>query len=72
MKKAIKIFTIIGMVATFYLIFPVIFGAITLKKLEKGEITNGWKVCVFLFVSMIAGIMMFATPTEEINAQDNN
>ncbi len=72
MKKAIKIFTIIGMIATFYLIFPVIFGVITLKKLEKGEITNGWKVCVFMFVSMIAGIMMLATPVEVLNAPDEN
>ena len=35
------------------------------RKYDRGEsVGTGWKICTTLFVSLIAGIMMFCMPTE--------
>ncbi len=61
MKKAAKVFIIIGMICTFYCIFPLIFGFKALKKLEtatcKADITK-WGVLTLIFCSTIGGIFM--------------
>lgn len=62
MKTAAKVFIILGMIFQFYLIFPLILGAIALKKLKTAEKADdfgiGWKIVVLLFVNIIAGIIL--------------
>ena len=58
METAIKVFIIIGMIAGALAIFPIILGAIALKKMKEGPLSTGWKVVVLLFVNMIAGILL--------------
>ncbi|MBQ9781396.1 MAG: hypothetical protein IJW00_10710 [Clostridia bacterium] len=62
MKTAAKVFIILGMIFQFYLIFPLILGAIALKKLKTAEkaddISTGWKIVTLLFVNIIAGIIL--------------
>ncbi|MBR4868742.1 MAG: hypothetical protein IKU10_06260 [Clostridia bacterium] len=66
MKKAVKVFVIIGMILGFWTILPLIFGSITLKKLNNNiPLTAGNKVCILLFVSVIAGILAFCMPAEQ-------
>lgn len=65
MKTAAKVFIIIGMITGFYLILPIIFGAIALSKLNKNQLTTGWKVVVLIFVSVIGGILLLCLPKEE-------
>lgn len=65
MKTAAKIFIIIGMIAGFWSILPLIFGAIALSKMKNNQLTTGWKVCVLLFVNLIAGILLLCMPNEQ-------
>jgi hypothetical protein len=62
MKLAAKIFIIIGMVCQFYLIYPIILGAIALKKLnaaqKKEDFSTAWSVVTLLLVNIIAGILL--------------
>lgn len=62
METVAKVFIIIGMIAGFWSILPVIFGAIALSKMKKNQLTTGWKVCVLLFVNLIAGILLLCMP----------
>ncbi len=65
MKKAFKIFVIIGMVLGFWYVLPLIFGIKMLRKVNKNQpLTTGDKVCTLLFVSIIAGIFAFCMPAE--------
>lgn len=63
MKTAAKVFIIIGMVFQFYMIFPIVFGVIILKKLNKAQkpedISTLWKVLTLLLVNIIGGILLF-------------
>lgn len=68
MKTAAKVFIIIGMIAGFWSILPLIFGGIALSKMKKNELTTGWKICVLLFVNLIAGILLLCMPKEEAAA----
>lgn len=68
MKTAAKVFIIIGMVAGFWTILPLIFGGIALSKMSKNELTTGWKVCVLLFVNIIAGILLLCMNDEQAAA----
>ena len=61
MKVAAKIFIIIGMIVGFWMILPIIFGAITLKKLGNGTLTTGWKVVCLIFVSLLGGIFLLCS-----------
>ena len=57
-----KVFIILGMIFQFYFIFPLVLGAIALKKLKTAEkaddISIGWKIVILLFVNVIAGIIL--------------
>lgn len=64
MKTAAKVFIILGMIVGFWTILPLIFGGIALSKMKKNELTTGWKVCVLIFVNMIAGILLLCMPEE--------
>ncbi len=68
MKTAAKVFIILSMIAGFWTILPLIFGGIALSKMKKNELTTGWKVCVLLFVNLIAGILLLCMPDEEVAA----
>ena len=62
MKTVAKVFIIIGMVVGFYMIFPIVLGALALKKLKaaqtKADFPTGWAVVVLLLVNLIAGIIL--------------
>ena len=68
MKTAAKVFIWIGIIVGFWSILPLIFGIIALNKMKKNELTTGWKVCVLLFVNLIAGILLLCMPNEEAAA----
>ena len=61
MKTAAKVFIIIGMVVGFWMILPLVFGILALKKLNtatsKSELV-GMGICTLLFVNIIGGILM--------------
>ena len=63
MKTLIKVFTIIGVVANAFALIPLIWCIPMYQKVNrylKGEetLTTGFKVCVLLFVNVIAGILL--------------
>ncbi len=64
MKQAAKIFIIIGMIAQFWAIYPVILGIIALKKMDNGEMNTTWKVIVLLLVSLLGGVFLFLDKEE--------
>ncbi len=66
MKTAAKVFIIIGMITGFWTILPLIFGGIALSKMSKNQLTTGWKICVLLFVNLIAGIILLCMPNEQV------
>ena len=72
MKTTAKVFIWIGMVANFYLIFPVIVGMNALNKLDtaktKEELTtSAWLALVFC--NLIGGICMLNIKDEELNEE---
>ncbi|MCM1259784.1 MAG: hypothetical protein NC182_02415 [Prevotella sp.] len=62
------VFIIIGMVFTFYLIVPVIVGAIALNKMKKAtsrdELT-GIGIVTLLFCNLLGGIFLLCTKDED-------
>lgn len=61
MKTAAKVFIILGMIFGFYLIFPIIIGAITLKKLKtatKKDDVKTWGIISLIFCNIIGGILI--------------
>lgn len=74
MKVAARIFIIIGMIVGFWMILPIIFGAITLKKLGNGTLTTGWKVVCLIFVSLLGGIFLLCSKDTDyaLNAPQAN
>ena len=65
MRKAAKIFIIIGMIAGFYTILPLIFGFIALNKMKQGKPSVGFSVCVLLFCSTLGGIFLLCSKESE-------
>ncbi len=76
MKVAAKVFIILGMIFQGILIFPIIIGAIALKKLKtvtsKSELT-AIGVLTLLFVNLIGGILMLCLSDADLqeNGQNN-
>lgn len=68
MKTAAKVFIIIGMICTFYLIVPVIVGGIALKKMNtatsRDELT-GIGIVTLLLCSLLGGIFLLCTKDED-------
>lgn len=63
MKTLIKVFTILGIVSQAFAIIPLIWCIPMYKKVDKylkGEetLSTGFKICVLLFVNLIAGILL--------------
>ena len=71
MKKAAKVFLIIGMVLSFYIVISIVFGIITIKRInrahEKSELV-GWGVVSILFVSVLGGIFTLCIRQEELDS----
>jgi Sec-independent protein secretion pathway component TatC len=69
MKTAAKVFIILGMIFGFYMIFPIVLGAIALKKLKaancKADFSTGWSIVVLLLVNLIAGILLLVMKDED-------
>jgi hypothetical protein len=62
MKDLIKVFIWIGIVFGFWLIFPIFVGLSALKKLDQAKSKadlGSTPILVLLFVSPIAGILLF-------------
>lgn len=69
MKKLAIAFIILSMVFTFWLILPLIFGVIALKKLKTAKTAHdltGWGIVTLFFVSRVAGIMMLVMTDEDL------
>lgn len=64
MKTVAKIFIIIGMITGCCTVLPLIFGIIALNKLKNNTMTTGMKVCVLIFVNVVAGILLLCMPQE--------
>jgi hypothetical protein len=75
MKTAAKVFLIIGMVSTFYLIFPVVIGIIAINKLENAKDDEDLKVWAWLsifLVSTIGGVFMLLMISEGDNVSQKS
>lgn len=71
---AAKIFIIIGMIFQFFLIFPIIVGAIALSKLDKvtkKEDLTTMGILVLLFCNLIAGIIILTITNEDLGRKEN-
>lgn len=69
MKTAIKVFIWIGIVSTFYLIFPIFVGLDALKKLEQATTKEELQtpaILTLLFCNSIAGILMLCIDENEL------
>lgn len=65
MKTLAKVFIIIGMVCTFYLIVPLIVGFIVLKKMKTAKPSTAMCVVTLLFCNMLGGIFLLLSKDEE-------
>ena len=69
MKKAAKVFIILGMVIRFYMIYPLVIGSLALKKIDNAkdtsELTVWGVVCLFL-VSILGGLFTICIKQEEL------
>lgn len=69
MKTAAKVFIIIGMVCGCVAIFPIIVGAIALKKLKTAQTKSDLTVMgivTLLFCNVIGGILMLLIKDEDL------
>lgn len=69
MKKACKVFLVLGMVFGFYLIFPIVLGACAFKrvnKAQKAEELKGWGIICIFFVSTLGGIFMLCLKDSDL------
>lgn len=75
MKTAAKVFIVLGMIFGFILILPIIFGALSISKInsatEKSELV-GLGVCTLLFCSLLGGIFMLCIPESELQPATAN
>lgn len=69
MKTAAKVFIILSMICTFWLIVPLVVGIIALKKMNtaktKSELT-GIAICTLLLCNLLGGIFMLCISDEEL------
>ena len=69
MKKLARAFIILGIVLRFWMIVPIVFGVITLRKLDSAKDARellGWGVVTLFFVSQIAGILLLIMNDEDL------
>lgn len=75
MKSATKAFIIVGMIFGWYLIFPVVLGAIALKNLKSA--TNAselklWGALCLVFVNVVAGVLLLCMTDEDLGNKKSN
>lgn len=69
MKKAAKVFLIIGIICGGYLIFPIVLGIFALRSLntaKSSEDLKVWGILSIFFVSTLGGIFMLCVKDEEL------
>ena len=69
MKTAAKVLTIIGMVAGFWMIVPIVIGIFALKKLEEAKTKDElmlWGILNLLFCSLLGGIFMLCLKDSDL------
>lgn len=69
MRKLARAFIILGIVLRFWMIVPIVFGVITLRKLDSAKDARellGWGVVTLFFVSQIAGILLLIMNDEDL------
>ncbi|MGN0807137.1 MAG: hypothetical protein ACI4MN_01640 [Candidatus Coproplasma sp.] len=69
MKTAAKVFTIIGMIVGAVGILPIIFGAITLSKMNSAKDMNElqiWGILDLIFCSVLGGIFVLCMKNEDL------
>ncbi len=74
MKTAAKVLTIIGMVAGFWMIVPIVIGIFSLKKLEEAKSKDElmvWGILNLLFCSLLGGIFMLCLKDSDLNNANN-
>lgn len=70
MVKLAKVFIIISMILFFYLIFPIVLGIISIRKLDSVKTVDEllpWGVTTLICVSPIAGILMLCIKQDDID-----
>jgi hypothetical protein len=71
MKKAAKIFLVIGMLLTFFLIYPPFIGITAYRKLDDENTTQEdltlWGILSLFFVSPIAGLLILLLKPEDLD-----
>lgn len=69
MKTAAKVFLIIGMIFTFWAIYPLVLGIIACKKLDESKdikVIHNWGIVCLFLVSLIGGIIMLVMKEEDL------
>lgn len=69
MKTAAKVFIVIGMIFTFYLIFPIVLGVLAIKKIDSATSSSellGWAIATIFLVSTLGGIFMLFIKDEDL------
>lgn len=73
MSTAIKVTIIIGMVVGFWMVLPIIFGAIALNDMSNGRRpSTTMSILVLLFCSWIAGVLLLAAKDEDFIVPPSN
>lgn len=70
MKKLAKIFLILGICFTFYLVYPIILGVYSIKRLNRAKTVDelrSWGLISLFFVSVIGGVLMLCIRQEELD-----
>ena len=70
MRKAAKVFLIIGMILQFYLVFPIIVGINAIKRLNNAltvDELKGYGIASIICVSVLGGIFMLCVKQEELD-----
>ena len=70
MKTLAKVFIIIGMVLQFWMIVPLIFGFVTLKKMKTEKPSIVLSVLDIFFISPLAGLFLLLSKPEEYQNAD--
>ena len=69
MKTAAKVFLILGIIFSFYLIYPLVLGIIACKKLGNSkdiEEIHNWGIISLILVSIVGGIIMLVMKEEDL------
>jgi hypothetical protein len=75
MKTAAKVFLVIGMVLTFFLIYPPFIGITAYRKLDDENTSLDdlrlWGILSLFFVSPIAGLFILLLKTEDLGEEQS-